>query len=322
MIKAENLTKRFGETTAVDRISFEIPRGQVVGFLGPNAAGKTTTMRLLTAFLPADEGRAELMGLDVARQPLEVRRRLGYLPENNPLYDDLEVTEALHFTGRLRGISDTARRTERVKAAIRSCGLTAVIGKLTGELSKGYRQRLGLASAILHDPDVLILDEPTSGLDPNQVQEVRGLIAELRKEKTLLLSTHILSEVQATCDRVIIISGGRIAADGSPDELSGNLQNRKRLYVELKGPPPDVAEALGRLPGLESISPRESDGEKGFILESGAALDLREGLFRLAVERRWPIMALRQERPSLEEVFRALTARPASPSRAEASRPR
>lgn len=271
-------------------------------------------MRLLTAYLPPDEGRAELMGQDVTMNARAVRARLGYLPEDNPLYDELEVTDSLHFIGTLRGITDPARRLERVKSVLRTCGLGSVVGKKVGELSKGFRQRLGLAQAILHDPDVLILDEPTSGLDPNQVQEVRGLIHELKREKTLLLSTHILPEVTATCDRVIIISRGRIVADGSPSELGGNLQSKNRLYVELKGPPEGVAAGLRALEGALSLAAQDlsgGNGGAGYVVESEASTDLREAVFELAMKNRWPIMAMRLERLSLEEVFRALTADPA-----------
>ena len=304
MILAQNLTKRFGERVAVDHVSFDIPPGQVVGFLGPNGAGKTTTMRLLTAYLPADEGRAELAGLRVEEDPLAARRRLGYLAEDNPLIENLEVTDYLHFIGRLRGLTDPRRRSERVKAVVKSCGLRSEVGSLAGELSKGFRQRLGLAAAILHDPEILILDEPTSGLDPNQVQEVRDLIRELRAEKTVLLSTHILSEVTATCDRVIIIHAGKIVADGTPSQLAGNLSDKNRLHVELKGPLEEVEKALSTLGGA-LILRREDAGI--FVLESPVEIDLREQVFRLAVDRRWPILGLRQERLSLEEIFRALT---------------
>jgi len=308
MIIAKNLTKRFGGRTAVDHVSFDIPQGQVVGFLGPNGAGKTTTMRLLTAYLPADEGQAELAGLSVSEQPLEVRRRLGYLPEDNPLWEDLELTEALHFAGRLRGLSDDAARAGRVKAVVKSCGLRREVGTKVGELSKGYRQRLGLAAAIIHDPEILILDEPTSGLDPNQVQEVRGLIRELRSQKTMLISTHILPEATATCDRVIIINRGRIVADGKPAELAGNMADRNRLHVELRGPQGEVSRALAALPGAAQVS-APAAGES-FVVESPAGADLREEVFRLAVRADWPILSLRQERLSLEEVFRALTKDP------------
>ncbi|MBI4679266.1 MAG: ATP-binding cassette domain-containing protein [Elusimicrobia bacterium] len=323
MIRARNLTKRFGDITAVDRLTFEIPVGQVVGFLGPNGAGKTTTMRLLTAYLPADEGEAVVMDLDVGEHPLAVRRRLGYLPENNPLYENLEVTDALHLVGRLRGISDPGTRTERVKAVVKTCGLGSVAGRRTGELSKGFRQRLGLAQAIIHDPDVLMLDEPTSGLDPNQVLEVRDLIRELKKEKTLLLSTHILSEVQAVCDRVIILNAGLIVADGTPSELSGSLQNKNRLRLSLKGPSAEVREALGRIAGASSVRVSEAcafgggTAAEGFVVESDASADLREEVFRLASSKGWPILHLSQERLTLEEVFRKLTAGPEGPARSE-----
>ena len=307
MILARDLTKRFGGRTAVDRVSFEIPQGQIVGFLGPNGAGKTTTMRLLTAYLPADEGRAEVAGLDVAEAPLEARRRLGYLPEDNPLWEDLELTEALHFAGRLRGLTDDGARAARVKAVVKSCGLRREVGSKVGELSKGYRQRLGLAAAIIHDPEILILDEPTSGLDPNQVQEVRGLIRELRRRKTVLVSTHILPEATAVCDRVIIIHRGRIAADGSPAELSGGLTDKNRLHLELRGPRDEARAALAGLPGASGVS---EAGAGELLVESPAGVDLREAVFRLAAARDWPILSLRQERLSLEEVFQALTKEP------------
>jgi ABC-2 type transport system ATP-binding protein len=305
MILARNLTKRFGGRVAVDHVSFDIPQGQVVGFLGPNGAGKTTTMRLLTAYLPADEGQAELAGLSVAEQPLAVRRRLGYLAEDNPLWEDLELTESLHFAGRLRGLTDDAARNARVKAVVKSCGLRREVGTKVGELSKGYRQRLGLAAAIIHDPEILILDEPTSGLDPNQVLEVRDLIRELRARKTMLISTHILPEATAVCDRVIIINQGKIVADGAPADLAGGMADKNRLHVELKGPQDEVRQALAGLPGAPQVA--ASEAGDSFIVESPAGADLREEVFRLAVRRDWPVLSLRQERLSLEEVFRALT---------------
>ncbi len=309
MISVSHLTKKFGATLAVDGISFEIPQGQVVGFLGPNGAGKTTTMRLLTGYLPPDEGSATLMGMDSLTQSLEVRRRIGYLPENNPLPDDIEVTDYLHFIGQLRGLHDSADRLQRVKRVLKLCSLNAVVGKKIGELSKGYRQRTGLAQAIVHDPDILILDEPTSGLDPNQVQDVRALIQDLKSQKTVILSTHILSEVQHTCDRVLIISKGKIAADGTPNDLAGSLQNVNRLFVALKGPKEQVEQELRELSGVSrflSQPPSEAE-EEGYVLESEASLDLREQVFKLAVKRNWAVLALQQKRLSLEEVFRALT---------------
>ena len=308
MISVSNLTKRFGSTLAVDDVSFEISQGQVVGFLGPNGAGKTTTMRLLTGYLPPDAGSAQLLGQDALTQSLDIRRRLGYLPENNPLPDDIEVTDYLHFIAQLRGLHDPIQRMDRVRAVLKLCSLNAVVGKKLSELSKGYRQRVGLAQAMVHDPEILILDEPTSGLDPNQVQEVRGLIHDLKKQKTVILSTHILTEVQHTCDRVLIISKGKVVADGTPTDLAGSLQNVNRLYVSLKGPQADIERELGGMRGVSRFSPQPlNDGEQGYVIESDASVDLREDVFRIASQRNWPVLGLQQKRLSLEEVFRALT---------------
>jgi len=307
MISVTNLTKRFGDTLAVDNVSFEIEKGQVVGFLGPNGAGKTTTMRLLTGYLPPDDGAARVMGINLLSQSIEIRRRLGYLPENNPLPEDVEVIDYLHFVGRLRGLHDRDDRHERVRRVMKSCSLGVVAGKKLGELSKGFRQRVGLAQAIIHDPDVLILDEPTSGLDPNQVRDVRDLIQNLKKEKTVILSTHILSEVQHTCDRVLIISQGRIVADGSPKSLAGSLQDMNRLYVAFRGPKDQIHEALAKLDGVKNLSADTTTDAEGFVLESEAGRDLREDVFRFAASRDWPLLAMQQKRLSLEDVFRALT---------------
>lgn len=307
MISVQNLVKRFGTTVAVDGVTFSIPQGQLVGVLGPNGAGKTTTMRLLTGYLPPDDGEAELLGQNLKTHSLEIRRRLGYLPENNPLPDDIEVTDYLHFVGKLRGLHNNAQRMDRVKKMLKLCSLKDVVGKKLNELSKGYRQRVGLAQAMIHDPDILILDEPTSGLDPNQVQEVRGLIQDLKREKTLLLSTHILSEVQAACDRVLIINRGKIVGDGAPQDLGGDMQNKNRLKVALKGPQEEVRKALMGISGAQSVAgPQTISGEDNcFVVESER--DIREDVFKLASERRWAILALAQERLSLEEVFKVLT---------------
>ena len=307
MISVSNLTKRFGSTVAVDNISFEISKGQVVGFLGPNGAGKTTTMRLLTGYLPPDDGAAKLAGINLLSQSLEIRRRLGYLPENNPLPEDVEVTDYLHFIGRLRGLHDAADRGVRVRRVMSSCSLNPVAGKKLGELSKGYRQRVGLAQAIIHDPDILILDEPTSGLDPNQVRDVRDLIQNLKSEKTVILSTHILSEVQHTCDRVLIINKGRIVADGDPKSLAGSLQDVARLYVALKGPQSSIREEISHMDGVLRLFDDPSLEQEGFVIESAADRDLRYDVFCLAAARNWPLLALQRKRLSLEEVFRALT---------------
>jgi ABC-2 type transport system ATP-binding protein len=307
MIQVRNLTKRFGNTLAVNGISFEIPQGQIVGFLGPNGAGKSTTMRMLTGYLPPDQGDAQLLGHNLADNSLAIRRRLGYIPENNPLPEDLETTDFLHFIARLRGIPD-ANRLGAVKRVLKICSLSSAVGKKLGELSKGFRQRVGLAQAIIHDPDILILDEPTSGLDPNQVQEVRDLILSLKTQKTLLISTHILTEAQQTCDRILIINKGKIVADGSPDVLTGSVQNVTRLVVSLKGPQDEIQRRLAELPGVQRVDvSREPADDQSFVVESESAVDLREPLFRLAAASNWPILALRQERLSLEDVFRTLT---------------
>ncbi len=304
MLSAQNLVKRFAGRPAVDGMTFEVPAGQAVGLLGPNGAGKTTTMRLLAGFLPPDEGRALVAGLDAQAQALEARRRLGYLPEDNPLYEDLEVVESLTYSARLRGLADDGRRAAAVRDAVRRCGLKLAVGKRVWELSKGYRQRLGLAQAIVHDPEVMILDEPTSGLDPNQIDEVRGLIAELKRRKTVLLSTHILAEAEASCDRVLIVHRGRVAADGPPRQLAVGSSRRTRLRVQLKAPPGEALTALSALPGAAAC---RAEGET-IVLES--ADDLREAVFQLAVERRWPILELAQESGGLEAVFREITRAP------------
>jgi ABC-2 type transport system ATP-binding protein len=307
MIRAAGLTKRFGSRAAVDGISFEIQRGQIAGFLGPNGAGKTTTMRLLAGYLPPDAGRAEILGLDAAESPLEARARLGYLPENNPLYADLEVVDSLRFCARLRGME--AERTERrLREVLKACGLRSEAGKRIAELSKGFRQRLGLAQAILHEPDVLILDEPTSGLDPNQVEEVRQLIRELGRDKTVLLSTHILPEVAALCDRILIVNAGRLVADGTPAQLQG--EGERRFAVRLKGPASEIEAALKRVPGVREVRAAVVEDAPGFELAGAEDADPREDVFRLAASRGWPLLTLREERQSLDDVFRRLTRLP------------
>jgi ABC-2 type transport system ATP-binding protein len=305
MLRAQGLTKRFGTRVAVEGLTFEVRAGEAVGFLGPNGAGKTTTLRLLTGFLPPDEGRAEVFGVDVAEDPVAARRKLGYLHEDNPLYEELEVTDSLHFAARLHGLHDDAQRHSRVKDALKRCGLKPVIGRRVWELSKGFRQRLGLAQAIVHDPEALILDEPTSGLDPNQMAEVRGLIAELKAKKTVLLSTHQLAEAEASCDRVLIVHQGRIVAEGAPAELRASAAGRA-LRVVLKAPADEALRALSALPGAASCR----DEIEAFVLESEAGTDLREAVFELAAARRWPILHLSEERPSLEALFKRLTQQP------------
>src|SRR5712692_5669219 len=239
MIKVEGLTKRYARTIAVDDISFEVEKGQIVGFLGPNGAGKTTTMRVLTCFLPPTAGTAQVAGFDVLEQPLEVKKRIGYLPETPPLYPDMEVSEYLTFVGKLKGLA-SLDVPKRVKDVCERCAITDVSAKLIGKLSKGYRQRVGLAQAILHNPDVLILDEPTSGLDPKQIIETRELIKGLGGEHTIVLSTHILPEVSMTCGRVVIINKGRVVAEDTPESLTHRLQGAATVRLEVRGESPDL----------------------------------------------------------------------------------
>jgi ABC-2 type transport system ATP-binding protein len=314
MIQVEGLSKRYGEVRAVDDVSFGIKKGEVVGLLGPNGAGKTTTMKILTCYMPPTSGTVTLDGLDVVDDPLAVRRRIGYLPESVPLYDEMGVYEYLDFVGRVRGIPG-ARRSAVIGDIAGRCGLKPVIWKGVSELSKGFRQRLGLAQAVLHDPDVVILDEPTTGLDPNQIVEIRRLIRDLGKEKTVILSTHILQEVEAVCDRVLIIHQGRIIADGTPDQLHREFRGAQELNLLLKGPDPQAArEALGTLAGVEAIECPDfapdaaPDGVVTASLSCGRETDLREAVFRLCVERGWVLLEMRRKVVSLEEIFRQLTA--------------
>src|SRR5712664_2700781 len=244
MITVKELTKRYARNTAVDNISFEVRKGQIVGFLGPNGAGKTTTMRVLTCFLPPTSGSATVAGFDVLEQPLEVKRRIGYLPESPPLYPEMATTEYLTFVGQLKGLSGADLR-KRVDAVCDRCAIADVKTKLLGRLSKGYRQRVGLAQAIIHNPDVLILDEPTAGLDPKQIIETRNLIKELAGNHTIILSTHILPEVSQTCDRVVIINKGRVVAEDTPQNLTARLRGSETLYVQVDTNGADAAASLG-----------------------------------------------------------------------------
>lgn len=307
MIEVSQLTKRYGSTLALNHVSFTIEPGEVVGLLGPNGAGKTTMLKMLTGYLPPTEGSAKVARLDVLEQSLAVRERIGYLPETNPLYEELAVYESLEWTARLRGMP-AGTRTFAIHQAIHTCGLDAVVGKDIAHLSKGYRQRVGLAQAILHDPDILILDEPTSGLDPNQQQEVRQLIQKLRQKKTVLLSTHVLSEAQSSCDRVLIIHQGKIVADGTPESLSQSMSKGQRLRVELKAPAGTAQNALSALAGVDHVAvDSEDDSRVTLLVESSSGADVREAIFHTAVKNSWPILQMTPETISLEDVFRQLT---------------
>src|SRR5437867_18078 len=260
MIEAENLTKRYAGVTALSGVSFEVNRGEIVGFLGPNGAGKTTTMRILTGFIPASAGRVEVAGCDVFEESLEVRRHVGYMPENNPLYVDMRVSEYLKYRARLKGVPRSERR-DRLEEVVKMTGLAEVERRVIGQLSKGYRQRVGLADALLADPDLLILDEPTIGLDPVQIRQVRQLIKDLGKRHTILLSTHILPEVEMTCNRVIIIHRGKILASDTPANLMKTLHSGGLIQVEVRGPRDEVEAKVRGLDGVQSISvePGEDD---------------------------------------------------------------
>lgn len=308
MIKVKDLTKNYGDLKAVDDISFVVQTGDIVGFLGPNAAGKTTTMRIITCFMPPTSGTVEVDDLNIFDNSLEIRKKIGYLPENAPLYWEMNVIEYLQFIMGLRGMNG-GNSNKRMKQIVDICGLGSVIHKDIGELSKGFRQRVGLAQAMIHDPEILILDEPTIGLDPNQIVEIRNLIKELGKEKTVILSTHILPEVEATCGRVLIIHEGKIVADGTAEELQSGFQGRERIYLELKNQDQEVENKLSNLDKVEKVEriSLPSGETKGFHIESSKGVDLRESLFNFSVQNSWTILELKREQASLEEIFRLLT---------------
>jgi ABC-2 type transport system ATP-binding protein len=303
MIQVERLTKRYGPVTAIEDVSFSVGKGQIVGFLGPNGAGKSTTMKILSCFMPASSGTARVGGFDVFSQSLEVRRRIGYLPENAPLYTDLPVAAYLDFVAEIKGVSRGARRG-RVADVMDRCFVTEMQHRMIGKLSKGYRQRVGLAQALLGDPEVLILDEPTIGLDPKQIAEIRALIRSLAGQHTVILSTHILPEVSMVCDGVIIINRGRIVAQGTESELVQQAFPTARLEVRVAGASGDVAGSLRALPGVVGVEPSTSrDGAVGFLVESERDRDVRPDLVRLVTGKGWTLQELHQVGMSLEEVF-------------------
>jgi ABC-2 type transport system ATP-binding protein len=321
MIRVENLTKEYGAITAVDKVTFNVRRGEVLGFLGPNGAGKSTTMKMLTCFLAPTAGTANVAGHDVFDESLEVRRRMGYLPEDTPLYRDMSVLEYLEFAAEMRGMSANVA-AGRIKEVGGRCGLSEVAGKLVGELSKGFRQRVGLAQAILHDPDILILDEPTSGLDPNQIVEIRRLIKELGQEKTVILSTHLRPEVQATCSRILIISGGKLVADDTPEALRAREKgSRYRVVIEASGVSAEaVRDKLASIRGVARCEPSAKElGAHAFSIDAGTSEDLRRAFFRAAVDNHWPLLELVRESVSLEDVFHTLTTK--DPTHSEEARP-
>ncbi len=303
MIEARGLSRRYGEHLAVQDISFGVAEGEILGILGPNGAGKTTTIRMITGFLPPTSGRVTVDGLDLFAESQRARSRIGYLPENVALYPEMRVAEYLRYRARLQGMGrgDTA---SAMQETLKRCLLEEVEGQIIGTLSKGFRQRVGLAAAILHGPRVLVLDEPTVGLDPKQIIAIRELIRELGGTRTLLLSTHILPEVEQLCDRVLIIDRGRAVAEGSPRELGQRAQGASRLRITLKDEAPDARALLSALPGVEGVQGREQGGLK---LTCQPGEDPREAVFHLAVERGWVLLELAEERASLEDVFVRLT---------------
>ena len=305
MISVEGVTKRYGEVTAVDDLSFTVDRGEVVGFLGPNGAGKTTTMRMITGTLQPDQGVVLFDGAPIADDLTAAKRRVGYLPEANPLYDEMLVAEYLEHVADLRGLSLEQTRSG-IGDSVDETGLGEVFYRPIRECSKGYRQRIGLAGAILHNPEVLVLDEPTEGLDPNQRVEIRRLVGSLGRERTVLLSTHVMQEVEATCSRLVILNGGRLAADGSVEELLASLSGAVRYVVEAAGS--GVADALAQLPGVSDHSSQQVDGRVRVVLDAHGEEDLRPRIFELARDRSWTLWELHRERASLEQVFRKLTA--------------
>ena len=325
-IKVEHLVKRFGHHTAVDDISFTVHSGEIVGFLGPNGAGKTTTMRVITGFLAPTAGHALVQGVDVLEDPVQVRRHLGYLPEAAPVYRDMRVADYLDFIGRIRGLA-RAERVAAVERVTTECGLQERYYQPIGSLSKGYRQRVGLAQALVHSPDILILDEPTSGLDPNQIIEIRNLIREIGARKTIILSTHILSEVQATCDRVLIISQGKLVADGTTEEINARQQGGSLVNVtfapgKVKLKQAVIREAVRSIPGVKRIRDLEVMDPEGHGFQVIADKDVRAELFQFAAQRGLILLELAREASSLEEVFQRLTIHSAHGAPPEPAGPR
>jgi len=308
MIEIKNLSKKIGSTVILDKINLSIKGGEIMGFLGPNGAGKTTTMKIITSFWTPSSGSVEVGGIDVVKNPLEARRKIGYLPENVPLYDEMRVYEYLKFVAEVRGIPKDEIK-DKMKKAIDACGLQKVVKKPIEELSKGYKQRVGLAQAIIHEPDILILDEPTTGLDPNQILEIRELIKKIGKEKTVIFSTHILSEVSATCDRTIIINNGKIIAEGRPEELIQRVGGEDIIYVKIKGPYEEVLRVLNNMTNVEKAErvDQEDDRIFGYNIIPKAGFDLREELSMAVMRAGWSILEFSKKKISLEDAFHKLT---------------
>jgi ABC-2 type transport system ATP-binding protein len=309
MIEVNQLTKHYARHEAVRGITFSVAKGEIVGFLGPNGAGKTTTLRMLTGYLPPTAGTATIAGFDIFHQSIEARRKIGYMPENVPLYEDMRVREYLRFRAQLKGLSSSEMR-RRVGEVIETCGLGNVRRKMIRTLSKGYRQRVGLADALVHDPELLILDEPTNGLDPNQIRQIRELIRQLGQSHTVLISTHILPEVEMTCNRVIIIDGGVIKAADTPANLIANMRAAGRIHAEIQADSEVVAGAISRLEAVKKVTSEPlEDGWSRFTIWVDSGTDSREKIHNLTAQHGWPLRSLHRREGTLEDVFVELTRR-------------
>jgi len=310
MIQVEHVSKDFGKKRVLENVSFEVRKGEILGFLGPNAAGKTTTMRIITGFIPATEGRVSVAGYDVFENPLDVKRNIGYLPESPPIYPEMSVKNYLEFVAKIKGIRRRDIRN-RMAEVMEKTSITHVQHRLVGKLSKGYRQRVGLAQALIHNPPVLILDEPTSGLDPKQIIEVRELIKNLAGEHTIILSTHILPEVSMVCERIIIINDGRLIAQDTPEDLTRKLKGVEKLSIEVGAPQEDIVKALHAVSGVSSVEVNRTitDGRCNLIVESRVDRDVRKDVARVIVVNNWDLYEMRAVGMSLEEIFLQLTTR-------------
>ncbi len=309
MIEVERLVKKYADITAIDGISFRVEKGEILGFLGPNGAGKTTTMRILTCFMPASSGRAAVAGYDCSASPMEVKKRIGYLPESAPLYGDMKVGEFLDFSATVKGLRGDSKK-RKIARVMEDTGISDVYKRLIGKLSRGYRQRVGLAQALISDPEVLILDEPTAGLDPKQIVEIRELIKNLAGQRTVILSTHILPEVSIVCDRVVIINKGRVVAEDTPRNLTAQRENSHTYILTVDGNPQDVKNLLMRIDGVKSVEPDDdipASHIKGtghfLIVETDTGNDLRRDISAAVVNAGFGLLELRQKALSLEEIF-------------------
>ncbi|MCX6744290.1 MAG: ATP-binding cassette domain-containing protein [Candidatus Parcubacteria bacterium] len=307
MIKAEHLTKNFGDFKALNDISFEIKPGEIVGLLGPNGAGKTTTLRILTGFFTPTLGQVKYDNLDIVEDSLKIRQKIGFLPENNPLYEDLKVKEYLSYAGEMHNLAKDKLK-EAVNKVIETCGLKDRQNQEISTLSKGFRQRVGLAQALIHDPEILILDEPTEGLDPNQRIEIRDLIKKIGQQKTVILSSHVLSEVEATCNRVLIINQGKIVASGTPEELKSQSATQTKIYLKAEGPLDKMVDAIKKLDGVEKIFNAKAEGNIVSIeIETDSNKELRKPLVQLLLDNNWQLLEINKQEKSLEDIFVKLT---------------